>query len=92
MLLCYPRNDAGSRTGWVLGWGRRTGGVHGVVFGSTKQATEQTNCRRGPRGEEQEDRGWKRDSEASECLFFFRKQFHRKIHSQCLGLALSVRS
>lgn len=41
-LLCYPWNDAGSRTSWVLGWGRRTVGVHGVVVG-TKQATEQTN-------------------------------------------------
>ena len=55
MAMVDPRNDAGSRTGWVLGWRRRTG-VHGVV-GGTKQATEKTNGRRGPRGEEQEDSG-----------------------------------
>ena len=46
--------------------------MHGVV-GGTKQATEQTtNGRRGPRGEEQEDRGWIRQEYhvASECQFF----------------------
>ena len=51
--------------------------MHGVV-GGTKQATEQTtNGRRGPRGEEQEDRGWIRITKRGASVYFSSgKQFN----------------